>query len=237
MSKNSVTYIFGDESGDFKTKPYFIIGFIRTETMDIFEKKIKELRQKYDFHFEIKYSSTNKLKIPLSKAIVDLFFNSTGLEFRSIVKSNLIFDLSYFRRSKIGIPAKDLAYNKTYREVIEHNTAKNERVIVYIDDKSRLKADNLLEYLKKQIPQVRDVQPRNSKDLQLLQLADLVTGSIYGDLTGNNHPVKRELISYILDYLPIKSFTEKMSTSKFNIWHWKPNKNARRMPNPDRSQK
>lgn len=237
MKQRSITYIFGDESGDFKTKPYFAIGLVRTVDVVFFEDKIKELRQRFDFRFEIKYSSTNRLKIPLCKALIDLFFEFPAIQFRSIVKSNLVYDLSYFKGSKLGIPVKDLAYNRTYREVIENNITEGERVIVYIDKKSRVRADNLLEYLKKQIPQVKDVQPRDSKDLELLQLADLLTGSIYGDLTGNNHPVKRELISYILGYLPISNFKEKMATPKFNVWHWKPNRIARRMPNPDRSRK
>lgn len=237
IKKTTSAYIFGDESGDFKTKPYFVIGLIKTKKMYFYEEKIKKLRKQYNFFFEIKYSSTNRLKIPLSKALIDLFFDSAELEFRSIIKSNLIYDLSFFRGSKLGIPAKDLAYNKTYCEVIKYNIGKEEKVVVYIDDKSRVKADNLLEYLKMQIPQIRDVQPRNSKDLQLLQLADLITGSIYGDLTGNNHPVKREIINYILRKLPIKSFKEKMIGAKFNLWHWRPNKNARRMPNSNRSRK
>lgn len=237
MKKKSVTYIFGDESGDFKTKPYFTIGLVRTAEMDFFEGEIKELRRKFDFQFEVKYSSTNRLKIPFCKALIDLFFKSPTIQFRSIVKSNLVYDLSYFKGSKLGIPVKDLAYNKTYREVIENNVEKDERVIIYIDRKSRVKADNLLEYLKNQIPQIKDAQPRDSKDLELLQLADLLIGSIYGDLTGNNHPVKRELISYILENLPIDNFREKMTTPKFNVWHWRPNKIARRTPNPDRSRK
>ncbi|MBL7156400.1 MAG: DUF3800 domain-containing protein [Candidatus Pacebacteria bacterium] len=143
-----LTYIFGDESGDFKTKPYFIIGLLRTKNPKFFEKKILELREKLNFKFEIKYSSTNKLKIPLCKTMIDLFFKSENIEFRSIVKSNLIFDLSFYKNSQFGIPAKDLAYNKTYCEVIKHNINIGERVLVYIDKKSRLKKDNLLEYLK-----------------------------------------------------------------------------------------
>jgi hypothetical protein len=237
MRQKDITYIFGDESGDFKTKPYFAIGLLRTAEMAFFEREIKKLRRRFSFQFEVKYSSTNRLKVPFCKALIDLFFKSPTLQFRSIVKSNLIYDLSYLKGSNLDIPVKDLAYNKTYCEVIENNVMNDERVIVYIDRKSRVKADNLLEYLRKQIPQIRDVQPRDSKDLELLQLADLLTGSIYGDLTGNNHPVKRELISYILKQLPVDSFREKMTTSKFNVWHWRPNKIARRIPDPDRSRK
>jgi len=221
---SSVTYLFGDESGDFKTKPYFVIGLIKTKNPGFFETEIKALREKHGFKFEIKYSSTNRLKAPLCKDLVDLFFESPGLEFRSIVKSNLVHDLSYFREMGTSMRPRDLAYNRTYREVIENNLVEEEdtRVLVYIDDKSRLKDDNLLEYLKREIPQLRDVQPRDSKDLELLQLTDLLTGSIYGDLTGNNHPVKRNLIDYILKYLPIDDFSRKMNTAKFNVWHWKP---------------
>lgn len=189
-----ISYIFGDESGDFKTKLYFLIGFLKTPNPDIFEKKIQVLRQKYNYNFEFKYSSTNKLKVPLCKSLIDLFFDkSSDLDFRCIIKSNLIFNLSYFKNNHLGISLKDLAYNKTYCEVIKHNINLDERIIVYIDDKSRTKKDNLLEYLKGEIPQIIDIQPRDSKTLNLLQLANLITGSIYGNLTGNNHPVKKDL--------------------------------------------
>ena len=219
-----LTYLFGDESGDFKTKPYFIIGCLRTQNPQFFEQKISELRKKLNFSFEVKYSNTNKLKIPLCKAMIDLFFKSRNIEFRCITKSNLIFDLSYYKNNRLGIPAKDLAYNKTYCDLIKHNINIGERVLVYIDKKSRVKKDNLLEYLRREIPQIVDVQPRNSRDLNLLQLADLITGSIYGNLTGNNHPVKKELQNYILNYLPISNFKERINVSKFNVWHWRPPK-------------
>lgn len=217
-----VTYIFGDESGDFKTKPYFLLGFLKTKNPDFFEEKISQLRGEFNFNFEIKYSSTNRLKIPLAKACLDLFFDSEEIEFKCIVKSNLIFDLSFYRNNHLGIPPQDLAYNKSYCEVIRNNLGAEEKVIAYIDDKSRVKKDNLLEYLKREIPQILDVQPRDSKDLNLLQLADLITGSIYGNLTGNNHPVKRELQEHILGKLPIGNFQENIGVSKFNVWKWTP---------------
>ena len=219
-----LTYIFGDESGDFKTKPYFIIGCLKTQNPNFFEQKISELRKQLNFNFEVKYSSTNKLKIPLSKKMIDLFFKSQNIEFRCIVKSNLIFDLSFYKNNRLGIPPKDLAYNKTYCDVIKHNINIGERVLAYIDKKSRVKKDNLLEYLRREIPQIVDVQPRDSKELNLLQLADLITGSIYGNLTGNNHPVKKELQNYILKYLPISNFKEKITVPKFDVWHWQPSK-------------
>lgn len=96
--------------------------------------------------------------------------------------------------------------------------------MVYIDKKSRVKKDNLLEYLHNQIPQIADVQPRDSKSFNLLQLADLITGTIYGNLTGNNHPVKKELQDYVMKCLPINNFQEKLTISKFNIWHWRVSK-------------
>lgn len=126
-----ITYIFGDESGDFKTKPYFLIGFLKTKNPQFFEEKISELKKQLNLNFEIKYSSTNRLKVPLCKALIDLFFKSQNIEFKCIVKNNLVFDLSLYKDNHLGIPARDLAYNKTYCEVIKHNINIDEKVLVY----------------------------------------------------------------------------------------------------------
>jgi len=60
-------------------------------------------------------------------------------------------------------------------------------LVLILDERTRAKNANLPAYLQREIPNITKVQLVNSQKHNLVQLADLLTGCIYGDLTNNTH--------------------------------------------------
>lgn len=97
------------------------------------------------------------------------------------------------------------------------------RVLVKVDEKSRHRHDNLLEYLPAQIPSVRRVFEADSKSDDLLQVIDLLTGCVHGDLMDVTEPLKRSLSDQFLRCCGVDSVLKRptaCSGSKVNVWRW-----------------
>lgn len=213
-------HFYGDESGHVASMPYLVIGCVKTSEPDKLEAELDAICQAHASPGEIKYCSTNRQTLAVRREFIDLFFSLPSAEFRCVVKAKACHSLQYFRGNSLGMDPEDLAYNFTYKQLLEHNILPNERVLVFLDDKSRTRKDNLFEYLRSVIPPVADAQPLNSKTSRIVQLADLLAGSVFGDLTGNRHPVKCQAPDYILNHLGRKDFHSKVPGDKFNVWHW-----------------
>lgn len=215
-------YMFGDESGCFRSQPYFIIGCIKTPNPKRLESDLESICYNHSIPYEIKYCSTNRQTLTARKEFIDLFFATSDVEFRAIVKAKTCHDIGYYRDNHLHIPEHDMAYNHTYAQLLKNNIDPGERVMVLLDEKGRMRQDNLYEYLRTQVPGIADAQPGDSKAVRILQLADLLTGSVFGDLTGNSQPVKSAVQRHALNYLGRGSFAYKISGNKFNLWHWRP---------------
>jgi hypothetical protein len=214
-------HLYGDESGDFTTKPVFVLGAIKTAEPDDRESELDAICQRYHADFEIKYTSTNRVTLPVRKAFIDLMIDSDEMEFRCVVKSKAHHSLHQFKANPLGLPPQDAAFNQTYLELISECVHHGDRVLVFTDDKSRVKNDDLFTALRREIPQVADAQPMDSKKSRLLQLADLLTGLVYGNLTQSVHPIKREIQRHLLERLGVSDFSQDIDAEKFCVVHWK----------------
>ncbi len=220
-------YAFSDESGSFRANPCFLVGMIITSDPHSIEQEIENLRVENRYRGrEFKYQKNDKLKIPLCKAAIDFFVRSDAMDFRCIVKSMVHHDLSYYTKSRgpsWGMSPEDLAYNHTYSQVLRNNL--RDWFTLILDRRTLARRNNLYSYLISQVDFLEDIQPRDSKAFNLLQLADLLTGCVYGDCTGIENPVKREIIDHLKAALRVTRLT--VSTplrlrNKFNVWHWSP---------------
>lgn len=219
---------FSDESGAFKTDPYFVLGMVLTTDAEAAEREIEKMRvdQRYVGR-EFKYSKTDRLKVPFCKTLIDWFARHPDLEFRCIAKARGRHDLGHYsgaRASRFGptLPG-DLAYNYTYNELLTHNI--NTPFVLTLDRRDLARRNNLHDYLWREVWFCRDVQAHDSKTANLLQLADLLTGSVYGDCTAVAQPVKAGLVTYLKGALGVGSLAVKNPwrlRDKFNIWHWRP---------------
>lgn len=219
-----VLYVVGDESGAFKAGDWMVVGLVLLSDPAARRAELAALRAKHKYTRELKYSSTDKTKLPFALGVLDWFFSSPDLEFRCIAKNGDEHDPGYYDHRWRGLNAEILAYNYTYKEVVKNNLpADPRRVLVKVDQKSRHRHDNLLDYLPMQIPSVRRVFEADSKTDDLLQVADLLTGCVHGDLTGVTEPLKRSLSDQFLRGRGTASVLKrcvKCPDSKANVWYW-----------------
>jgi hypothetical protein len=133
---------------------------------------------------------------------------------------------SFYKSDWSDLDPDILAYNMTYKEVIRHNLPTDpRRVLVKVDEKSRHRMDNLLDYLPYSIPSIRRVFEGNSKDDDLLQVVDLLVGCIHGELTKVPDPLKRALTDDFRRRCGTRTVFQrptKCSQEKVNVWRYHP---------------
>jgi hypothetical protein len=215
-------HLFGDESGRYGTDQYFLVGFVKSSDPVLHERQLDEICIRLATQGEIKASSTNRRIVPTKLAWVDYFFSEPGLEFRCLVKRQEHFGLTYFRGNHLNIPAQDMAYNKTYCDLIKHNVLLAEYVLVFLDARNRHANDNIYDYLRTEIMPVADVQPMDSKTSRLLQLADCLVGTVGASLRGKTHSCHDPIERRILNHVQRSGFSSKIGGEKFQVWHWRP---------------
>jgi hypothetical protein len=216
--------VVGDESGAFKKVDWMVVGMLFLSNPTQRRVELSTLRREKNYYRELKYESTDKSRVPYAMAVLAWFFETTDLEFRCIAKSGDEFDLSYYDHKWRGLNASILAYNYTYKELLKHNLpADPHRLSIKLDRKSRHRSDNLLDYLKEGIPEVRLVREEDSKADDLLQVIDLLVGCEHGDILGQQEPLKRALSDAFLRGCGAKSVLRPPTActrSKVNVWYW-----------------
>jgi hypothetical protein len=218
--------VFGDESGSFRRGDWQVIGLLFATQADRWRAELATMRAGYGLTRELKYSDTDVVTLPFGLAVLDWFLNRSDLRFAYIAKSGDEFNLSHYTGSRFGLSPDELAYNFTYKQVLRNNLPGDSRVIVTVDQQTRTKNNNLLTYLKADLPTVRDVIDGDSKTDDLLQVVDLLTGCVYGSLTGVKQPRKLALTETFLRGCGMTSATTrypgKVTREKVNVWIWHP---------------
>jgi len=189
--------VFIDESGDTgltiekgATK-YFIIVMVVFEDNDealACDKRIdllrRELRlpQNYEFHF---YSNSNRIREAFLRAVLPYQFFYYGI----VINKEKLFGE--------GFKHKDSFYKYAASLLFENAKEKLERATVIIDESGRkLFKYQLASYLRKNINSfnrrhIHKVKMQNSKQNNLLQLVDLVSGAINRNLNKNKKDNKK----------------------------------------------
>lgn len=219
-------FIYGDEAGDLTTKPAFVLGVVKVEAeiKEQIERELEAICEVHGFLGEVKSSSTFHVTHSVRLDFINLFVETAGIDFRCLVTRPTTFDIHRYTRNSLGIAKQDLAYNYLYRQVLQGNCEPSERVIAFLDDKSRSRNDNLFEYLTREIPNVADAQPRDSRSVRLLQLADVLCGCVYNELTAGSQRMKKAARQYALQRLGIPTFLGPGTRTKFNVWHFRQRK-------------
>jgi len=191
-------------------------------------KQIREIKIKNGLKktFEIKWNKVSQSKIGFYKELIDYFYRNNDLYFRTlIVPEKKALDHDMFNQTH------DEFYYKMYFDLLKVIFSPNDSYNIYIDikdTKSQYKVNKLAEVLRnnnydyeKNI--IKKVQQVDSKEVELLQLADLLIGAVgYVNRGLTTSESKQELIEYIQD----KSGYSLMQTTllremKTNIFRWK----------------
>ncbi|MBU1289844.1 DUF3800 domain-containing protein, partial [Patescibacteria group bacterium] len=178
-------FCFLDESGtlDIKTQPYFTVGMIKCSQPYYLQQKIRYIREKNRFWWELKFSGLNKVKIKTAKEILDAFFQTRSVWFSSYTIDKRS---QYFKNEFHSDPF--VAYEQITKHLLEGNLKKNEVLIVLADNlvapkrnKFEVNVKNHTNNKFKRLA-IAGVCRLDSKTNDLLQMADLIIGSINYEL-------------------------------------------------------
>ncbi len=185
--------------------------------------KIKDIKKKYGLKptTEIKWTKVSLSKINMYKEFIDLLYNE-NISFRGWIahdKQSLNHD--FFNQTY------DDWYYKMYYYLFNYIISEsiiNYNIFLDIKDtRSSLKNEKLKEILNHyNIYNVNKVQSIRSDEVQLIQLTDLIIGSISYKLRNlKTSKAKLELVNYIekkfnLSYL----LNSSRNSKKINIFHW-----------------
>ena len=209
-------FIYHDESGVVGTSGFFIVGLLFVKDRKPIYQKIIEIRQRLRFKEEMHFADVsnpkaNKVCCEVLNAVL-----KEAIRFRGYVFDNSKIDLSYFGTHKKR--ARYTAYNFFTKEALRIFTKNEENTVVYSDKKSRAVKDNFIFYVKDSIninarpPRtiIKHLQPIDSKKDDIMQVADLIIGSINNKVTGSRHPLKQA----------VRQTAEVEFGKKIRYWEW-----------------
>lgn len=223
-------FCFLDESGTLgiKKQPYFTVGMIKCSQPYYLQQKIRYIRESNNFWWELKFNRLNNSKIKVALLVLKALF-----ETRSILYSSYTIDKrsSYFKKEFHSDPF--FAYEKITQHLLEGNLRKNEIIIVLADDIVTPKRSKFEVNIKNNINNKFDrlaiagVCRLDSRTNDLLQLTDLLTGSINYELLlkeghiPNPADAKCKFVAEFKDNLGVDSLTSNFRNYAFNIHHHK----------------
>lgn len=190
--------------------------------------KIKELKVKHGIkpNTEIKWVKVSKNKEKFYLELVELFF-SEDINFRAIV----VTDKSKLKHSEYN-QDHNIFYDKMYYYMLLNVIEINKKYNIYVDIKdtySNEKCKTLKEYISNKYYDhsnriIQKIQPINSRESHLLQLADIFIGAIaYYNRGLNSNKSKISIIEEIKKKSELDlQHTTGYGLRKLNIFMWDP---------------
>lgn len=221
-------FCFLDESGtlDPKTQPYFTVGMIKCSQPYYLQQKIRYIREKNNFWWEIKFSDINKVKLKTATEILDALFETRSVHFSSY---SINKKSEYFKKEFNSDPF--VAYEQITKHLLRGNLRKNEVLVVLADNmvtpkrnKFEVNVKNSTNNKFKRLA-IAGVCRLDSRANDLLQLADLLIGSINYELLVREKIIekqskyKMEFITHLKNNLGVDNLTEDFRNFTFNIHH------------------
>ena len=193
------------------------------EKVQKYNRYIKYLRHKYNYHYEIKWVKLFSYNFEFYKELIDFFLESE-MQF----KATLVLNKNNNRHNIYGYDHNDfyyIAFYYTLRDFISRNQFSNFKIYLdYKDTRGGEKIKLLKKTLETQGLRTNnvDVYIIHSKESQILQLCDLFIGAIgyknRKDITKESE-IKNKIIDYLLEKKLSLNSTSREET-KFNIFKW-----------------
>jgi hypothetical protein len=209
---------------------YMVLGFIRCETAKKVElnQKLRALKAEYGLrrNFELKWTQVSNSRLEYFMSVVDLFFNEEALSFRALVASKDGLNHEAFQQTH-----DDWYYKMAYQLLLP--SMKHDVVLdIYFDSRDsheNKQIDNLKRILSN-TPVVSwsavqgVIQPVDSRQVGLIQLADLIIGAVsYANRGLATSEASLKLVEYI-EQKAGKSLRSRtaLGAKKFNLFFWEP---------------
>ena len=178
--------------------------------------------------FEMKWGKVSPGKLDFYQDIICLFFDERALRFRCVIAPKGSLQHDAFGQDH------DTWYYKMYYYLLRRLLAdRKDRYRVYLDIKDTNSAGKIRKLHDVLCNHMRDfdhevpewVQAVHSHEVQLIQLADLLAGSVAYAVRGlNSSQAKSALVELTTKRTHRQTITESswLSESKFNVFRWAP---------------
>jgi hypothetical protein len=206
---------------------FTVIGslWIPSEDRQRFNEKIKEMRQQYGFKHEFKWTKITPKTQEFFIELVRMFFaeNEDAMRFRSIVLPAKELDAVKFCEND-----RELMFYKFYYQVLHRWILDGNSYRVYVDAKTN-RVHNRVRILQKcltrsnLLAEIEFVQALPSHEVNLIQLADVLTGVVGARFNEQNTStaklaVLKEVERNIGHLIAATTLQEK----KFNVFRFQP---------------
>ncbi len=231
-------HIYGDESRQTADR-YMVIGGIiaQRENEQRFAEAMALYRQSQNMRSELKWTRVSDQKLKEYRALIDLFFSvNRAFHFKAIVVDTQEIDNRRYNKSD-----PELGFYKLMYQFLLHSFGAYlqpaDRCIVFLDQRttSHYKLSTLCAILNNGLRKkygfehqpVRNIQATNSKDSDLIQIADVLMGAIGYEMNGahtrtgakRGKVVLAEYIAQKAGLLNLQQPTPR-SQKHFSIWHF-----------------
>ena len=216
-------------------KKYMIVGTIKCPKKSRKQicNDIRNIKEKYNInkYQELKWIKISKPTEDLYKEIIDYFFSCSQLSFRCV-----IVDKTKLNHDKYNQTHNDFYY-KLYYQLLIRGIVPNKGNYIYLDikdTKNTIRIKKLTECLSNgtydfEEKFIKNIQSINSKDSELLQLADIIIGAIgfikRKENTKKNYSIAKENVAKEIKIKSGYNFEKStfLSEEKFNIFIWRSN--------------
>lgn len=221
---NKTFNIYCDESTHLERDghPFMIYGYVSLayNQIKLAKEQIKNIKQKYDYHDELKWTNVSNKTFPIYNEIIDYFF-MTDINFRAVV-----VDKSQIDNSRPEYTFNDF-YFRMYYQLLHHKIDMENIYNIYFDIKDTCSQEKLhkLKDILRWNASVRNFQFIKSHESCFVQLADVIMGAInyhlrteHREIEGKND-AKRKIVDKIKLHtnLSLNRTTQK-TANKFNLF-------------------
>ncbi|MBI5778297.1 MAG: DUF3800 domain-containing protein [Planctomycetes bacterium] len=215
-------FIYQDESGVVGTTGNFIVGLLFVKERPPLYEIIQKTREKHKYWKELHFSEIFYFSSKRSRVACEVLDNilREHIYFRALAVSNEKLELKYFdgaMRKPGDLTEEQVrkaksrgmfrAYNYFTKELLLENAGILTEAVVYLDKKIRMRDDNICEYIKREInlatnkTAIKVVEPRDSKQDDLIGIADLVLGAINYKMKQGQNPMKLAVVKVVEQYI------------------------------------
>lgn len=196
-------HLYCDESGILGSDVLFVLGMLVTTDSARHESSISRMRQDHNFATQLRYSSTDRFKQPFASDLINYFFSEPDLQFCAYVVTDEA--VAYLRNHGYSL---EQVYHFYYEALIADCTAPELAKTLNLEIRNSIGDDGALRrHLRENVANLSRINVVGSSSSDLLQIADLFTGSIYGDAHRDSlrSGVKLEVLSLLRAQLHVDS--------------------------------
>jgi len=168
---------------------------------------IHQIRERHNFWTQLKYSSTDRFKRPFAVDLIDHLVDDGDLQFSAYVITRDAAE--YLEKNHHSL---EDVYHLYYETLISNSTAPDANKIVNLEIRNSIGDDRALRrYLRENVINLSSINVLASSSSDLLQLADLLAGSVYGDVHIDTlrNQVKLQLLDLLKSKLNVRTLLDK----------------------------